>query len=101
MSINVTYFIRNNFSLNYFYCYEIETQNISVIKIVLCFRLPNGGAGQTVWEERVTDHREEHNKRNKHEITDLADVMHNLRPCKLFVLCHVSGICTGHVNVFC
>ncbi|XP_046659368.1 LOW QUALITY PROTEIN: disco-interacting protein 2-like, partial [Homalodisca vitripennis] len=38
-------------------------------------RLPNGGAGQTVWE----DHREEH-KRNKHEITDLADVMHNLRP---------------------
>lgn len=43
-------------------------------------RLPNGGAGQTVWEERVTDHREEHNKRNKHEITDLADVMHNLRP---------------------
>ncbi|XP_054273806.1 disco-interacting protein 2 homolog C-like isoform X2 [Macrosteles quadrilineatus] len=34
-------------------------------------RLPNGGGGQTVWEEH---------KRNKHEITDLADVMHNLRP---------------------
>lgn len=37
----------------------------------------------------MTDHREEHNKRNKHEITDLADVMHNLRPCKL-ILYHIN-----------
>ncbi|XP_075229172.1 disco-interacting protein 2 isoform X3 [Lycorma delicatula] len=45
-------------------------------------RLPNGGVtpGGVVWEERVNDHREEKSKRNKQEITDLADVMHNLRP---------------------
>ncbi|XP_067013813.1 disco-interacting protein 2 isoform X3 [Anabrus simplex] len=37
-------------------------------------RLPNGGPGHTVWEER------DDRKRMKQEITDLADVMHNLRP---------------------
>ncbi|XP_073975314.1 disco-interacting protein 2 isoform X12 [Rhodnius prolixus] len=49
-------------------------------------RLPNGGSGQTVWEERSNDqqqHRDERQRekqRQKQEITDLADVMHNLRP---------------------
>ncbi|XP_073975306.1 disco-interacting protein 2 isoform X5 [Rhodnius prolixus] len=52
----------------------------------LQFRLPNGGSGQTVWEERSNDqqqHRDERQRekqRQKQEITDLADVMHNLRP---------------------
>lgn len=37
----------------------------------------NGGPGHTVWEER------DERKRSKQEITQLADVMHNLNPCKL------------------
>ncbi|RZF49299.1 hypothetical protein LSTR_LSTR012669 [Laodelphax striatellus] len=49
-------------------------------------RVPNGGAGGTVWEERGGQRGEERNKRNKQqqqqqqEMTDLADVMHQLRP---------------------
>ncbi|XP_063240399.1 disco-interacting protein 2 isoform X8 [Bacillus rossius redtenbacheri] len=40
-------------------------------------RLPNGGPGLAPWDERGGD---PERKRGKHEITDLADVMHNLRP---------------------
>lgn len=58
-------------------------------------RLPNGGPGPghtTVWEERdaipVGGPRWDDRKRmTKAEITDLADVMQNLRPCK-FRPCH-------------
>jgi hypothetical protein len=53
-------------------------------------RLPNGGPGPghtTVWEERdpvpISGPRADDRKRiMKPEITDLADVMQNLRPCK-------------------
>lgn len=53
-------------------------------------RLPNGGPGPghtTVWEERdpipISGPRADDRKRiMKPEITDLADVMQNLRPCE-------------------
>lgn len=68
------------FFLNYYY--------FLVFLIIYFYRLPNGGVtpGGVVWEERINDPREERSKRNKQEITDLADVMHNLRPCKLYNL---------------
>lgn len=40
---------------------------------------PNGGPGHTVWEE--PPQREDRGKRARQEITQLADVMHNLNPC--------------------
>ncbi|BES98662.1 Disco-interacting protein [Nesidiocoris tenuis] len=53
-------------------------------------KLPNGGSSQVVWEERSEHVREERGnrerekarerERHKQEITDLSDVMHNLRP---------------------
>lgn len=69
----------------------VESKLVFITGCVLLVRLPNGGpAGQTVWEE----HREEH-KRSKQEITDLADVMHNLRPCQyLFYVLSVTNTYT-------
>ena len=52
-------------------------------------RLPNGGPGPghtTVWEERDPipggPRGDDRKRMMKPEITDLADVMQNLRPCK-------------------
>ncbi|XP_071446233.1 disco-interacting protein 2 homolog C [Hetaerina americana] len=43
-------------------------------------RLPNGGPGIMGWEEQRSNESREERKRMKQEITDLADVMQNLRP---------------------
>nr|XP_024219685.1 disco-interacting protein 2 [Halyomorpha halys] len=45
-------------------------------------RLANGGSGGVAWEDQQDrGSREKQERRHKQEITDLADVMHNLRPC--------------------
>ncbi|XP_066900784.1 disco-interacting protein 2 isoform X1 [Halyomorpha halys] len=44
-------------------------------------RLANGGSGGVAWEDQQDrGSREKQERRHKQEITDLADVMHNLRP---------------------
>lgn len=57
--------------------YLVSTKFAYYVIVTCNCRLPNGGPGLTGWEGN-----DPRDKRMKQEITELADVMQNLRPCK-------------------